>query len=491
MKENQVLYNYSYERSDILSYSFWNPFFVDSNPSYISQKKFKDYLFNRKKGAGLILETYEVIRFMEHGTHCRPTMDCVKGRLLIYRVKEQPEVRKEVVFRWFRELLLQIEQYQKCHNGQCYRYINPYSVLITEEEQVLLLDLEAKSNAFVMKQMQTRAMRTHFVKPIVHMRESSNLALDLYSYAKTMQFILAGTSFVPSLKRSEEIRLAAIIDKCLEETPKKQFENLQQVQRRLPVVAVKKETKEGRRYGKRVMVLGILFVALLVGYFQVKSKEVEPKVQAKEAVEESKTQAKEVVKESKAQAEEAVEELKSQTEEAVEQERTSQDQLQVEDGLDEMEKEITVIEQYVLRNTSKDNEAVMEQGEVIHRNVLRYLAAAYDREEKQEEALRSYKMLCQIEEEPEFAKTAYLRCMELETTLYEGGLEAVWMGQEGLRTFPDSQEIAEAYLEAICGCKEMEEAEKRTELHTLIKRFPELEKTESYVQWKEEQPVEK
>lgn len=76
-------------------------------------------------------------------------MDCVPGELLIYRVKHCPEMEKEIVYQWFRDILVQMEQYRKCHNDQSYRYINPYSLLVTKENHILLLDLDAESNAFV------------------------------------------------------------------------------------------------------------------------------------------------------------------------------------------------------------------------------------------------------------------------------------------------------------------------------------------------------
>ena len=81
-------------------------------------------------------------------------MDCVQGELLIDRVRRCPEVEKEEVFGWIRQLAQQLERFHRCRSGQCYRYVNPYSVMITRDGQIMLLDLDAQSNAFVLKNMQ-------------------------------------------------------------------------------------------------------------------------------------------------------------------------------------------------------------------------------------------------------------------------------------------------------------------------------------------------
>lgn len=155
----------------------------------------------KRKGKMTIESNYDVIRFIEHGNRCRPTMDRVSGELLIYVLREHPQTSKSMVFTWFRELAVQLEQYRRYRNNRGYRYVNPYSVLVTRDGEVLLLDLEAESNEFVMKSMQKRAMRKHFVKPIAGIKENIVLTYDLYGLGKTMQFILANTKLEPELKK--------------------------------------------------------------------------------------------------------------------------------------------------------------------------------------------------------------------------------------------------------------------------------------------------
>lgn len=184
-----------------------------------------------------IIETkYEVIRFIEHGTRCRSSMDSVTGELLIYRVRDNPQITKEQLFAWFEQLLEQLIQYHRCYEDQNYKYINPYSVLVARDGKLLLLDLDAESNGFVMRNLQKRAMRAHFVKPVVHIMESSGNQLDLYGYGKTIQFILANTNVEPSLSKFQENKLERIINKCLNESKGKQYKELKEVKKELPVI---------------------------------------------------------------------------------------------------------------------------------------------------------------------------------------------------------------------------------------------------------------
>ena len=186
-------------------------------------------------------------------------MDYVQGELLIYRLKHSREIEKTLLFEWMRELLHQIEQFHRCFGSQGYRYVNPYSVLVTADGGLLLLDLEAESNEFVLRNMQKRAMRDHFVKPIVQIRENTKLSLDLYGYAKTIQFILANVHVEPSLTSREENRLEKIIDKCLCKNSKKQYEDLKQIQRDLPAVR-----SRSRKQGKKLPILWLLIPAAAV-----------------------------------------------------------------------------------------------------------------------------------------------------------------------------------------------------------------------------------
>lgn len=212
-----------------------------------------------------IEKKYEVIRFIRHQNRCHPAMDCIAGQLLIYRVQQYPEMEKRVVLEWIEKLAEQLELYHQCKADQPYRYLNPYSVLVTGDEEVVLLDLEAKSNEFVMRNMQKQAVRNHFVRPIAYKKENNRQFLDVYSYGKTVQFLLASVKMKPALTKGEEIRLARVVEKCLGENPKKRFEEMGQIRKELPIVRSQGEGGWKRKAGFAALAFACLAACVVLG----------------------------------------------------------------------------------------------------------------------------------------------------------------------------------------------------------------------------------
>lgn len=187
-------------------------------------------------------EMYEVLKFIEHGGHCRQSMDCIRGKLLIEYLKENPRMEKSVLFRWFRQLCVCVEQYHRCRGQKDYRYLNPYSIVVSEDQALSLIDLEAPDNAFVMKEMQRRAVRNHFVKPVCERGMEKDHKADLFAYGKTIQFLLAYVEVEPEISRLEEFRLAKVIARCTGEA-KASYENMGQVLDKLPPIPKEKKKK--------------------------------------------------------------------------------------------------------------------------------------------------------------------------------------------------------------------------------------------------------
>lgn len=194
-------------------------------------------------------ETYEVVKFVEHGGKCRAVMDYIPGTLLVYRLLEKKSITKGIVLEWFHMLAAELDKCQRARRGQCYRYLNPYSVLVTEDGRIRLLDLSAESNDFVFQMLQRPVMREHFVNLAVLGGGRARLAVDLYCMGKTMQYVLSQTEWHVKFTRREEYVLRRVIEKCLGENTKRSYENLQQVQRELPKVpAEEKEKGMGKRF---------------------------------------------------------------------------------------------------------------------------------------------------------------------------------------------------------------------------------------------------
>lgn len=180
-------------------------------------------------------EMYEVLKFIEHRTTCRRSLDCVQGVSLIRRMKTHPGMDRRGLLVWFREIARCVDQYHRSGSGQDYRYLNPYSIIVTEEDGLRLLDLEAPDNASVIKQMQTGAVRDHFVRPVYDLGISRNHEADLFAYGKTIQFMLAYTEVRPSLTRLEEMKLQRVISRCTGESGKR-YSDFGQVLKALPQI---------------------------------------------------------------------------------------------------------------------------------------------------------------------------------------------------------------------------------------------------------------
>ena len=81
-----------------------------------------------------------------YGLHCGQAADIQAAG---YR-----QADKGAVFEWLTMLVGELDKYHRCKREQCYRYLNPYSVLVTAENKIFLLDLSAASNGFVLQNMQ-------------------------------------------------------------------------------------------------------------------------------------------------------------------------------------------------------------------------------------------------------------------------------------------------------------------------------------------------
>lgn len=209
-------------------------------------------------------EMYEVLKFIEHGSKCRRSLDCIQGTLMIRFLKNHPQMEKETVIRWFRNLAVCADQYQRSGNGRSYKFINPCGILVTEEKELYLLDMESEENGFVMKMMQSRAMREHFVRPVYEQGMSSGCRADLFSYGKTIQFILAYVQIKPPLKKREELRLSAVISNCIGDS-RKRYDDFRDVIRDLPVRTAGKSERKLQKCLRRLLVPAVAGLGIITG----------------------------------------------------------------------------------------------------------------------------------------------------------------------------------------------------------------------------------
>lgn len=360
-------------------------------------------------------EMYEVLRFIEHGTYCRQSMDCIRGTPLIRYLKDNPRIGKEKLFKWFRQLGVCVDQYHRCRNWKEYRYLNPYSVIVSEEGELILLDLEAPENAFVMKQMQKRAVREHFVKPVCLIRAGKDQKADIFAYGKTIQFLLAYTEIVPALTRREETRLSRVIDRCMGES-RREYEDIAQVLKSLPAV---KPGMSQPKTGKREKLLAAACVCVSACIFLTLGKNLTAGDRRSAVVGGIRTQ-----KEHAAQiAVSGIPAWAVLTDEEI------------------LEAAGNVMKESVSGKSQDELRAGVDLGRRLELDAVRCLSEIYENLDMPEEAAEAYGRLIQIETDPEQVEAAGIRKMELEADQEEYE-RAVATGEDVLDRIKDSEAIA-------------------------------------------------
>ena len=380
-----------------------------------------------KMNAVNLEKMYEVLKFVEYGGYCRRSMDCVHGMLLIDRMKNDAVVDKAVLFGWFRKIAVCAEQYERCGEGQNYKYLNPYGIVLSDEGEVLFLDTESRENAEVMKQMQKRAVRSHFIRPVYEMDTCGSREPDLFGYGNTLRFMLAYMKVVPALTKREEIRLFRICGKCIGETRKK-YGSFQQVLKELPAVKNKIKQTDKKRVGVWAGIAagaaGCLLAAVYVGDVRaVLSVSNGEKITG--------------------------EDIKTDTGTDIETDMGTD----IETDVDEVKKSVTDesgkadaaaewMELYLDQHTDSGNQKAIEIGEKARLSVLWKLADAYERSGMKTEQIQTYGQLIEWEQDPIQLEEAGVRKMKLEAA--QGDYkQAAETGKKVLERIEASEKITE------------------------------------------------
>lgn len=96
--------------------------------------------------------------------------------------------------------------------------------------RAFLLDPVGEENGFIIKRMQQRAVRNHFIKKDGRQQGREQKSADLYGYGKLMQFLLASVRTEPELTRREAAKCQKVIAGCTGER-QRPYERICQVQK--------------------------------------------------------------------------------------------------------------------------------------------------------------------------------------------------------------------------------------------------------------------
>ena len=456
-----------------------------------------------------------MIKFLDHDNTSRITMDVVKGELLVNKVKTTPDLTKDMVFSWFNNLLSQMIQYHKCNHNRIYRYLNPFSVVITEEEEVYLLDIDASSNHFVLKNLQTPSMREHFLKTTIQPTEENKIRYDIYCFGKTLQYVLASSESLISLSKREELKLFCLVEKCFEENVKKSYSNFLQVKKDLSFTKAKRGKSATDMKNKKLKLILVIAAVLIVGNLVLgvvlngapskgndKTGEhsndaaITEDVEDVEPLEDGQLEGQwEEASDGEADQEEQAGEPsgegnKEEVGEAEQEEnpqRTNDEEASGShgrgeaDSLDEflqsLDEDLNRLLGYLHQNDKESNQKIISRGEEMELIILRGLAMAYDREGYHELAILAYGRLMGIENREEHLERVILRKMKLEEEI--GWLEqALETGREGLDLLEGNLEIGRTYLEISINGQRASPQEVMREYERLKALIPALEEDE-------------
>lgn len=159
---------------------------------------------------------YAVLHFFEQGEQCYKISDVTEGRTILECVQNMEKLEKKKIFEWFETLIEQILLYHKCMQTS-YGYVNPYGIIITPNDEAVLLDAESKENKEILKRMQKKSFQSIFT------RNTENLVLqcegsdDLFGFGKVLLFVMEKGSFASKFSIAELFQLHRIIKTCGEE----------------------------------------------------------------------------------------------------------------------------------------------------------------------------------------------------------------------------------------------------------------------------------
>lgn len=196
-------------------------------------------------------EGYDVLRLIEHGQTCYISSEYVEGSILAGWLKSRPKVTKEQLFSLMREIVNQLSMIHKCRKKPYYQYVNPYSIVVTDEDKPYFLDLEAGSNEKRLRFMQRRVVRECFLPKEEAYYQRGSAKLDIYGMGRTIQYLLDAAVLMPPLSGREERRFLKIISKCLNAQSNSAYQSAADIRRNIP--QYKKKTEHNPVLRRRLL----------------------------------------------------------------------------------------------------------------------------------------------------------------------------------------------------------------------------------------------
>lgn len=223
---------------------------------------------------------YAVLQFVEQGQYSHAVHLTVPGRSVMEYAKEEVRMDKEKIIGLIQSFAIQLREYYKCGEQEAYGYVNPYAIIITEENEIRLLDVEAKENQEFCVKMQKKKVRQLFVRPEHALSQKRRREDDLYGFGKCIQFLIEKCCTKKGFNLRERAVLQRIYLKC-ESGEKAEIAIWQQFSERLEKL---KRRGKARKSGKTIVLLIVAVFMLGIRIGQGKEGDQKNDLQLEEQV---------------------------------------------------------------------------------------------------------------------------------------------------------------------------------------------------------------
>ncbi len=206
---------------------------------------------------------FEVIKFTEHNGVYRIGTDSVLGESLNSYIEKESNIKKDKLFEWMIQIVNEMIYLEKSKEIEKYSFLMPFSIVIKEDGKIALLNLKVKTNQKRVDQiLEKQAFHIFFPEDSTYN--------DIYSFGKTLQYILARTNFHPYLTKKEEKIIQKIVSKCLNKNPKKTYHSFGEI-----LLTISKLNKKRGRIYKVFwgIVIVLSSIILLYGIFFFKRED--------------------------------------------------------------------------------------------------------------------------------------------------------------------------------------------------------------------------
>lgn len=218
---------------------------------------------------------YDVLKFVDHGDRCYVSADYIQGKPLIQWLKYHPDMDKEELWQWLWDIVRALEQFHRCNGSEGYQYVNPYSIIVSENKKLYFLDLGSRNQEQQLRKMQLRAVREAFLSPANIYYQKADEEEDIYSLGRTLQYVLAAAIPEPAISKAEAAKLQKVISKCLKRHSKNRYHTIQEISEQFPRLkkTKRKDRKPGKKLAAFILAAACLAIAILYKSSNLLSKD--------------------------------------------------------------------------------------------------------------------------------------------------------------------------------------------------------------------------